>query len=237
MKKLLLVLGIILLTGCSGEYNLTITDKKRVEENLIISVSNEQILQANNSVDEYLDHYAYVYSTSDNFKNYLIKTKKSNPNSYFKITRNYKDLEQYIESNSFKSMFIYADILDTGKYLEFTSSRNDYIYNYQNNMLESADATYDSFKINIKFYNEVVEHNADEVDKKNNIYTWNVDINRSADESYIYFKTGPKVLYLIKLKDYIKKNMVTIIFICSVFGAIALILLYILYKNKKNNEI
>lgn len=237
MKKVLLVLCIILLTGCSGEYNLTITDKKRVEENLIISVSNEEILETNSSIEEYLDHYSYVYSTSDNFKGYQIKTKKSKPNSYFKIKRNYKDLEQYVKSNSFKSMFIYADILDTGKYLEFTTSRNDYIYNYQNNMLISEEDKYDSFKINIKFYNEVVDHNADEVDKSNNIYTWYVDVNKSADDSYIHFKLGPKVMYLIKLKDFIMKNMVTIAFILSIFGVFALGLIYILYKNKKNNEI
>lgn len=237
MKKVLLVLCIILLTGCSGEYNLTITDKKKVEENLIISISNEEILETNSSVEEYLDHYKYVYSTAENFKGYEIKTKKSKPNSYFKVRRNYKDLEQYVKSNSFKSMFIYADILDTGKYLEFTSSRNDYIYNYQNNMLISEEDKYDSFDINIKFYNEVVEHNADEVDEKNNIYTWHVDVNRSADDSFIHFKLGPKVLYLVKLKDYIMKNIITVIFISSIFGVIALILLYILYKNKKNNEI
>ena len=237
MKKLLLVLVLLLVTGCSGEYNLTITDEKKVNEKFILSINNQEILDSATTVDEYLDYHLNLYSSSDNFKKYNIKAKKSKPNSYFLVERSYKDLDEYIESNSFKSMFLYADLESTSKYVTFKTSRNDYIYSLQNEILASETEKYDSFEINIKFYNEVINHNADKVDKSNNIYTWYVDETRDADESYIYFKLGPKVKYLVKIKDIIMNNLASIIVIGSTLLLIAGAILYIMYKNKKNNEI
>jgi len=237
MKKLLLVIAILIITGCSGKYDLTITDDKKVNEKFIISVSNKEIENSNYTVDEYLDHYSHIYTSSSNFKTYNITTKKDSPNSHFIVESSYKTLDDYIESNSFKSMFSSAEIVDTGKYLTFTTSRNEYIQSLKNDMLISEDSKYDSFQINIKFYNEVVEHNADKVDKKNNIYTWYVDENENINDSYIHFKLGPKVKYFVKFKDFIKKNLVTLIVIGSFIVLIAISGLYLIYKNKKNNEI
>ena len=75
------------------------------------------------------------------------------------------------------------------------------------------------------------------MNKSNNIYTWYVDEKRDADESYIYFKLGPKVKYLVKIKDIIINNLASIIVIGSTLLLIAGAILYIMYKNKKNNEI
>lgn len=237
MKKLLLVLSIIFITGCSGEYNITITDEKKVEENFSISISNQKIYNSNYTIDEYLDHYSYVYSNSDNFKEYNITTKKSKLNSYFIVKRNYKDLQTYIKANTFKSMFVSAEIEDTGKYLEFTTSRNEYLYNLKNDMLISEEYKFENFEINIKFYNEVINHNADKVDKSNNIYTWYVDENEDIEDSFIHFKLGPRVLYIVKFKDYVMKNLTSIIIVSTIMLLIIFSILYILYKNKKNNEI
>lgn len=237
MKKIILLIVLLLVTGCSGEYDLTITEDKKVKEEFVISVSNLEIEKTNYTVDEYLDHYSYIYSSSDNFKDFEITTKKSSPYSYFKVKRNYKDLEEYIKSNSFKSMFISAEIQDTGKYLSFTTSRNDYIYNLKNDMLISDEKRYESFEINIKFYNEVVGHNADKVDKSNNVYTWYIDDTKSAEDSFIYFKLGPKVKYFVKFKDFISKNIAAIVIITSILGVAAGSILYVIYKSKKNNEI
>lgn len=239
MKKLNLILCgfLILFTGCSVKHDITITDKKKVEEKTTITVSNSYINEQNYSVDEFLDHYKYIYGNAENFKDYKIKTKKSKPNSYFIVTRNYNTVEEYVNSNSFKSMFVSADIENTGKYFTFISSRNDYLYNLKNDMLISEENKYDSVEINIKFYNEVIDSNADKVDKHNNIYTWYVDESKSADDSYIYFKLGPKVKYFVKIKDIIMKNIVAILVVVGLLLAIAMTTLYIVYKSKKNNEI
>ena len=105
MKILLLLILLLLITGCTGEYNLTITDKKEVNENFKLGINNQKILDSGITIDEYLDYYSHTYSSSDNFKKYNIKTKKSKPNSYFLVERSYKDLEEYIESNSFIRSF------------------------------------------------------------------------------------------------------------------------------------
>ena len=110
MKKILPFFLILLVSGCSLKYDLTITDKKEVKEKFYLGVVNEEVASYNYSIDEYLDHYKYIYSTSDNFKDYNIKTKKSNPQSYFVVNRNYKSIDDYIKSNSFLSMFDSATI-------------------------------------------------------------------------------------------------------------------------------
>lgn len=235
MKKILPFFLILLVSGCSLKYDLTITDKKEVKEKFYLGVVNEEVTSYNYSIDEYLDHYKYIYSTSDNFKDYNIKTKKSNPQSYFIVNRNYKSIDDYIKSNSFLSMFDSATIESTDKYYEFKSGKNIYLSNLNNDSLLSETDKYDSVSISIKFYNEVVNSNADEVDKKNNIYTWYIDDNTTKD--FIYFKTSKKVKYLVKIKDIIMDNILSITIISSIVIILLISIGYIVFKSKKNNEI
>lgn len=234
-KKLLLILTIFLITGCTGKYDLTITDEEKVNEKIIISVLNDDIINLNYTIDEYLDNNSYVYKNNPIYSEYEIKTKKSNPNSHFIATRTYKNLDEYIKSNSFKSMFNTANIERTDKYITFTTTKNAYLQNIKNDQIVSNEYKYDSFEINIKFYNEVVDNNADKVDKSNNIYTWYV--SEDSQKDIIYFKIGPKVKYFVKIKDIIVSNIASIIAVSLIFIIIGLSVLYVIIKSKKNNEI
>lgn len=235
MKKLILVLVIIFLTGCNVKYDLTITDKGEVKENFNVYIDNEEMLKEYSSVNEYLDYYSSFYKENQYNEGYLIKTKKSKPQSYFIVKNNYSSLEEYITSSTFLTMFNNATIDRTGKYVSFTTSINNYLENIKNDNLVSMDEANYTFEIRVKFYNEVVSSNADYIDKKNNIYVWNVDKNTT--KNYIYFKTGPKVKYNIAIKDYFKNNLISIMII-----SLSIILLigtgtFIYFKSKKNNEV
>jgi len=234
MKKLIILLLIIFLTGCNVKYDLTITNKEKIKENFKVYVDNEEILKDYNNVDEFLDYYSNFYKENQRNQTYNIKTKESNPQSYFNVKNTYDSLDEYITSSTFLTMFNNATIDRTGDYISFTTSINTYLENIKNNTLVSNNDENKSFEIRIKFYNEVTS-NADNIDTKNNIHIWNV--NKDTTKDYIYFKIGPKVKYDIMLKDYIETNMTTIIAISISILAITSVIGYIYIKSKKNNEV
>jgi len=235
MKKIIIFFLLKFLTGCSVQYDLTITDKEKVVENFKIYVPNEEILSSYSTIDEYLDYYSNIYSKNQGYEKFNITTKKSKPSSYFTVKNNYNSLDDYIESLSFKSMFNDAGIERVGKYVIFESSKNAYLESIRTGAVISEEDQYESFKISIKFYNEVTDSNAEEIDEKNNIYSWIVSEDSATD--YIYFKIGPKVKYNVVVMDYIQNNLTTIVIIGSAILLLGSIIIFILIKSKKNNEV
>lgn len=235
MKKILILLILLCMTGCSVQYDLTITDKEEVKEKFVISISNDKMLSEYSSVEEYLDYYSNLYLQNEGYEDFNIDTKKSKPNSYFTVNNNYKNLDEYVQSISFKSMFDNAMIERIGNYTSFTTSKNAYLSSLKKNDIISEESKYDSFKISIKFYNEVTASNAEEIDEDNNIYTWIVSEDSATD--YIYFKIGPKVKYGVVLMDYIQNNLASIIIITSTIVLLAVTITFIYIKSKKNNEV
>ena len=235
MKKILILLILLCMTGCNVQYDLTITDKEEVKEKFVISISNDKMLSEYSSVEEYLDYYSNLYLQNEGYDDFKIDTKKSKPNSYFTVNNNYKNLDEYVQSISFKSMFDNAMIERIGNYTSFTTSKNAYLSSLKKNDIISEESKYDSFKISIKFYNEVTASNAEEIDEDNNIYTWIVSEDSATD--YIYFKIGPKVKYGVVLMDYIQNNLASIIIITSTIVLLAVTITFIYIKSKKNNEV
>lgn len=239
MRKrfLILLICLFLLTGCNVKVNLTVDENKKVKENISISVLNIDVpYYGYDSSDEFLDHYKNEYSNIPGYKDFDIKTKSTNSNSIFKAKREYKSLEDYIKSYSFLNIYNYAYIDNTGNYLTFRTSKNLYLEMLQGEQLGHV-GTERTYEISVKFYNEVIESNADKVDKSNNVYTWYIDKTTDLNDSDIYFKLGPKVKYFVKFKDYIMENIISIIIIAIIILLILFSGLYIVYKSKKNNEI
>lgn len=235
MKKFFIFCLLIFLTGCSVQYDLTITDKEKVVEKFKIYVDNEEILSSYSTIDEYLDYYSNIYSKNQGYQKYNITTKESKPASYFTVKNSYNSLDDYTKSLSFKSMFNTASIERVGKYVTFTTSKNAYLESIKNGDVISEEDQYENFKISIKFYNEVTDSNAEEVDEKNNIYSWIVSEDSKTD--YIYFKIGPKVKYNVVIMDYIQNNLSTIIIISSAVLLLEIVVMFIFIKSKKNNEV
>lgn len=226
---------LICITGCSINADITITENKKVKEDIDISILNSDIISQGYSVDEYLDMYTSNPSNTTLYKDYSIKSKKSKNYSHIIIKKDYKELNEYIDSYTFKTLFDGAVIEDTGKYLTFHTTSNRYS-NYNPDEGSGDYIATSNYTVSIKFYNEVLDNNADKIDKSNNTYTWYFSDADSSD-SYIYFKLGPKVKYFVKFKDYIMNNILSIIVVASIIGIIAISILYIVYKSKKNNEI
>ena len=235
MKKIFIFFVILLLTGCNVQYDLTITNKEEVREKFYVFIDNNTIDNSNMSKDEYLDYYSNLYLQNSGYENYKVDTKKGKDISSFIVTRNYENLNDYITSVSFKNMFYNATIERIGNYTSFETSKNQFLESIKNNEIVSEDMKKNTYTINIKFYNQVVNHNADEVDEKNNIYTWIV--NKDTTKNTLYFKIGPKVRYDVMILDYIQNNLLLLSIIGIIILFILITFLYIFIKIKKNNEI
>lgn len=234
MKKFILLASIFLLTGCSVKYDLTITDKEEIKENMVIPIKNQVMLEKYKSVDEYLDFYVGLYTSNRIYKDYSITAKEGMKVSNFTVKRNYKDLDEYITGITFRTMFEKATIERIGTYIKFTTTKNLYKTAIDEDELLDPDYGYEDLKVRVKFYKEVVDSNATEVDKKKNIYTW--DLLESEDD-YIMFKMSDAKRYDVIIMDYINQNLVPLI----IFGVIAIglivVLIGIYIKGENNNKI
>lgn len=236
MKKLIILVTLLLfLSGCEIKYNLLITDEEKIKETISVNIPNETIANYNMSIPEFLDYYSNIYQVNEGYENFKVTSKEGKIVSTITATRDYGSLDEYKNSYSFKSLFNTATIERIGKYVSFTTSENMFLQSIKNNELVESSEANKTYEISIKFYNEVANHNADKVDEKNNIYTWNINKNTTKDK--IYFKIGPKVRYDVKIKDYITNHLFTIIFFGVLFISIIIVSLYFYIKIKKSDEI
>ena len=108
-------------------------------------------------------------------------------------------------------------------------------YYYENAFSDNYDDPLffiNSITIKMKFYNNIIDSNADMVDKKNNVLIWNINSNNT--EKTIYFKIGKDKRYDIIILDYVYRNQTNIIIGMSII-VIVLLTLIIQKKIKKNN--
>lgn len=234
-KKFLILFTALFLTGCSVDYNLVITDKRIVKENFEVTVNNSKMTENYSSVDEYLDYFSNMYKEMPGNEKYTIKTKKGTSFSSFIVSNQYANLNDYVESRSFNSMFDDAAITDVGSYVTFKTTKNVYLEMLNADYIIDENYYYDEFKINIKFYNNVVDHNADSVDASNNVYTWVVTSSNPKD--YVYFKIDGKKRYDIIIKDIIQTHFIEFLVVGGVVVVAIIGGLYFTIKIKRSNKI
>lgn len=236
MKKAFKLIFIISLSfifcGCSVDYNLTITNKKKIIENITVLDDNDTILKYNNSIIEFLNTQKNGVEENEYYADII----NNDLESGLLINKNYKNFGSYIESIYFNKLFEKANINDYGETFTFETAgdyyRNDvFSVNLENHYLYSLDKV----NVNIKFYNVVESHNADEVDEKNNIYTW--ILNKEDSYRNITFKLKDDVRYDVMFSDFFKRNGLLLIIISLVVIVIAGVIIYFKRKMDDNNRI
>lgn len=233
MKKIYLVLilfSFLFLTGCTCEFNLTIDDKKRVYEDITLFDSNDNILKQYNSVEQFL------YEQGSQFDNYEITELYENEKSGLNLKRNYKTIDEYIADSNYTRAFQKAYIVNKDNFFQFETTGEYYRNNVFSIPLESIyKYNVDEVKINIKFYNVVLSHNADKVDEKNNIYTWIIDYDKLHES--ISFQLSNDVRHDVMFSDFFKRHGLLLI----VIGVVVIVILTVVINFKRkidaNNRI
>ena len=231
-KILLIILLIFCITGCSADYDLVITDKKKVYEKVVLLDENDNILKTSDSIDYFLLYKKKQFTSLG----YNVENIKKDQQSGFNLSNNYDSLNEFIETSMMKSLFENANIEDDNNLFIFETT-GQYLYNniFTIDILSDYIYNLDEIKVKIKFYNKVIKHNADYADEKNNVYTWILSKENNYDN--IMFQLSNDVRYDIKYADYLNRNKIVFIIIGIVIVLIIFTFLQLKKIIKRNNSI
>ena len=218
MKKLIpiLVIFVFILSGCTSEYNLEISNSK-VKENIKIEILDADIPKAVPGIEVELNDRITPFIENDQypiFNNKDIKYKKkvTKVGDLTKVNLSYTySHNQFRNSNTFKTCFEKASFSKTRQGYDLDLSGSFYcLYG-------------DSIKINIKTNNVVLGNNADKV--SGNVYTWVINDENVKDVD-IHLSLSKKT-----------KTVTTIIYVVvsAIFLALA-IFAYRFYKKYKEKD-
>lgn len=213
IKRLLIIAFVILLTGCSGTYNLKFNDDLSIKEELNVEIpSSEENRQ----------------KTIDLFKNNNISNKKykivsSNSKIKIKYSEDYTSIEDYIiNSNIYHLLFDNIDYDKNDKYIEVDAKG---VLDLSNNSIYKVN-NYDVslFQINLESSHKILSNNADQ--KEDNIYSWT--LNSNTKEKEINFKIST---------DYTKNRIISIVPLLLIGLIIVISVIYVYNKTIKSNRL
>ena len=213
IKKIIILLFVILLTGCSGTYNLKFNDDLSIKEELNVEIpSTEENKQ----------------KTLDLFKNNKINNKKysiksSNNKLKIKYSEEYISIEDYIvNSNLYHLLFDNISYDKTDKYIEVEAKG---VLDLSNNSIYKVN-NYDVslFQINLESSHKILSNNADQ--KEDNIYSWT--LNSNTKEKEINFKIST---------DYTKNRIISIVPLLLIGLIIIISVIYVYNKTIKSNRL
>lgn len=210
MKKIeiiVILLIVILVSGCSKQYNLIVENDKITEEFNISFDDTEENMQRYN-----LDYFPLhanqeaMYVKKIDKKNKLLK-------AHFNYT--YKPSE-FVNANSINECFETKEII--------VEAEDYYYFKLQN--LKSCMSDY-NIDINIITKNKVLENNADEVNK--NKYTWHIT-DKNKDKFNLEIKIDKKK----SEKGILGSFSLVLISLIAIIGIIIFLSILIIKRNKSN---
>ena len=202
IKILLLLFVLILLSGCSGTYNLKIKDNFSVEENLNIKIDNrdDETVEKTKEIFEsnYISKDKYKISVTDN--NIIIDYKES-----------YKSIEDYILNSK-----LYTQLFDS---IEHKYSDGILSLNTSSKMLlkdNGSSSLYNNYDISLLQVNIESPFNAKKTNadiENEDILSWSLNKDTKSKQIMVdYDVTGSRS----KVKDIILISIIAIILIGSI---------------------
>lgn len=214
MKKIFLILVLLLLSGCSVDYNLSYIDDEIIE-NITLTVDNAS------QIEELKSNNIYAIADASSLIKYNINYERKK--AIYSYTYS---LDSFNRANYVNQCFDAFGFVKKNEFEYVLSTSKGF------NCMNYSYIPVDGYTIKITTNHEVIESNADSV--KRNEYTWNIN-NDNASNKAIYIHFG-KVKERTIL-DWIYENLLSIIIIGSIFIIITTAVGYIVVKSKKNNEI
>lgn len=212
-KYIFLLLVVILLTGCSGNYNLTINDDMSISEELYLSISNE---------DDLYEKTLKIFEENNISKdNYDVVVKEE------KVEITYKDkfntIEEYIlDSKIYHHLFKEIQYNKSNNYIDLYVNENLKIKNNYNLINGSNLMDLDVIQINVTNPFEVNFSNAEIIN--DNIYTWTVKKGDTHKKIQMQFKPQ---LNIFPYREVIVTSVVIVCFVIIILS------IFIRYKKRQ----
>lgn len=223
MKKIILILFVVLSTGCQIKYQLNFENENLIE-NIDIKLPNEE----ENKINDIKKYEAYSIFDNSLKKVYEVKytEEKKFFNANYQYTYNFDEFRHALYINNCFDAF------------SFITSGNNYILSTSkgfNCMFVNYNKV-DGVEITITTNHVIIENNADEV--TDNKLIWKINDDNANDKS-IYVKFGEvKQLNLFeKIMKFVKQNLFVFIVLGGIFLILVVGVIIIIFIGKKNNEI
>lgn len=170
MKKIvLLFMFTILLTGCSCDYELNISDDK-VVENVDISLPYSMDSDDRRKFLEYtkVDNLAVVGGLDNPY--YDMSARADNYGDIYNFNYSYDKEHPIKNARAMQSCFEKYKVEETSSYYMFVF-RGEFKCKYK----------FDDVNITVKTNNEVPKHNSTDYDEKEGVYRWKIDSSNASD--------------------------------------------------------
>ena len=169
MKIVLLFIFTILLTGCSCNYELNISDDKLVE-NVDISLPYLMDSDDRNKFLDYtkIDNLAVVGGLDNPY--YDMSARADNYGDVYNFNYSYDKEHPIKNARTMQSCFEKYKVEETSSYYMFVF-RGEFKCKYK----------FDDVNITVKTNNEVPKHNSTDYDEKEGVYRWKIDSSNASD--------------------------------------------------------
>lgn len=211
IKRILLVLLVFLLTGCSATYNINLKANSNVYENAVIKINDTE------------DNYSRILKLIENYnistKNYKIS--RDSENIVITYDKKYNSVESYV-LNSFLYKQIFNDI-QVDKKISNTTLETEANFNNNNISINKDNIiNIESMKINLISDLPILKENSDI--KDGNKYTWTYNGNQKQKKISVSYSNVPLVM------TYKSITISVLIIICS------LLIGTIIYRRIKQKQ-
>ena len=212
IKYIILIIMVLFISGCSGNYNLTFDRSMNINEELNVYIENEN--------DNYERTYQLLDQAGIDKDKYDVSVEGDKVNIIY--TEKYSSFEDYyLNSKLYKALFEEIEYTKDSIGMDIKTESNLKLDDKNNvNIINAYDI--DDFNINIKVPFSVKENNADEV--KSGTYTWKLKSSDTFKEINIKF-------------DYRNDDVRSIVMIALISVVSLGILIYIFVYLSRNQRI
>lgn len=236
-KFLLLFFCIVLLTGCTVDYELDITNEL-VDENITILDYNEEnwdlLLDINGhdpmsyreSINIYNNDDSNIYVTNDNSKIYD-KELINEGALGLKFKTNY-NINEFNNHTYIGNCYKYFNVKNDEDVYTLSTSKTFMCFGGVHPLLEQVN-------VKIKVNNEVIDSNADS--HSGNVYTWNITKENASNKPIIITYRRDKTINEMIDEMFFSDDKIAIAIIVLVVVIVAILFAKAYNKNKKNNQI
>lgn len=232
MKKLKIFIFlclVLLLSGCSVEYDLTLNDDFTVSEKVVATEKTKRMEALTKQKGKQAVNYLYNMFKR-NGEDITLTSRDDDYNTYATVITSHEDINDYASKFS-SDVFDNVNVTKDGNIITFSAEQKELLSSDTNYSL-----LYDDITVNITIPFEVTSNNADKVN--GNMYTWNIKKDSDYKTIEFSYKEGNK-------KDEININVNNetynihygVIIAVGLVIIISSIVLFVYIKNKKNNVV
>lgn len=231
-KNLLLILALLLLSGCTVNYDLEINSDLTIEETVVV-LNHASYFEILGSVEDVYKNTVDLGMKNTNYITYTYINNSENDLYGVNIHKTYSSLDDFKEnSSSLKELYDYVEITRNGSIVIINSVGKFNIERISANTEDEIRIPENCY-FSIKLPFVVTYNNADRVDTINNIYYWYIDKATTGEKNIQLSFDITKTTVLNKVSNLNYTFILIVVIILIVVFSYS----KIKTENKKNNEI